>query len=271
MKWLTGIVFCLFLIVQVSVGFAAEIGLAWDSNTEGNMASYRVYQTINSGSYPDTWVREVPHIWDVDTQSVLLQDVPDGTWFWVVTAYNTEGDESGYSNEVTTTVAGPSLDITPPAIPTGFEIDNIQPVAAVIEAESGILVLPMQIVSETPGLVYIQTPVGQSGTASYMFNIDVSGTYKIIAGAQALDDSANSFWVKIDDQEEDIWDLNPTGIPNEFNVWREDEVTKRGIGTFDAPQYDPYTIELVQGTHTITFRGREPETKLNYFYFLQYN
>jgi hypothetical protein len=75
--------------------------------------------------------------------------------------------------------------------------------------------------------------------------------------------------VKINNQEEDIWDLNPEGDPNKFNVWREDEVTKRGTGTYANPQNDAVTIELTTGMHTITFRGRETNSRLDYFYLLK--
>jgi hypothetical protein len=97
--------------------------------------------------------------------------------------------------------------------------------------------------------------------------IEDFGIYKIIARVYAISGDHDSFYFQIDDQPEDIWDLNPTGTPSEFYIWREDEVTKRGIGTYDSPRKNPYTIELTQGTHTITFRGREPEAKLDYFYF----
>jgi len=127
----------------------------------------------------------------------------------------------------------------------------------------------MQIVSdaEASGGAYIQTTQVDSGTAAYTFNIDESGIYKIIASGYALDAAHDSFYVKIDEGEEFVWHLNPSDNPDEFNVWREDEVNNQGTGTWDNPQYDPYNIELTQGTHTITFRGRETNCRLDYFYF----
>ena len=41
----------------------------------------------------------------------------------------------------------------------------------------------------------------------------------------------------------------------------------RGTGTFDAPQFDPLTVQLDAGPHTITFSGREPNAKLADAYF----
>ena len=88
----------------------------------------------------------------------------------------------------------------------------------------------------------------------------------IVAKVYAEDAGSDSFFVSIDNNAEDIWDLNPGKDPTLFHVWREDEVALRGSGTFDNPQYDPYTFKLSKGIHTITFRGREIDTKLDYFY-----
>ena len=111
----------------------------------------------------------------------------------------------------------------------------------------------------------IKTAVADSGTATYDFNVETGGLYEIIARVYAFGPGSDSFFVKIDNEEEDTWDLNPEGLPEDYNIWREDEVTKRGTGTFNNPQHDPYIVELSQGQHTITFRGRESETGLDYF------
>jgi len=64
-----------------------------------------------------------------------------------------------------------------------------------------------------------------------------------------------------------IWDLNTGSNPDEFSVWREDEATNRGSGTYDTPQQDPYTFELSNGVPTIKFRGIETDARLDNFYF----
>ncbi len=145
------------------------------------------------------------------------------------------------------------------------------PPTGTIEAESGSLVSPMQIVSDNAasGGSYIRTNIIDQGTASYNFNIANDSVYKIIARVYVPDGASDSFYFKIDSQAEDTWDLNPLADPNQFNVWREDEITKRGTGTFDAPQYDPYTVNLTAGNHTLTFRGRETNARLDYFYLVK--
>ena len=204
---------------------STQINLTWTASTDDiGVARYTIYRdgvqvdTSPSNSYSDTGLS------------------PSTTYTYTVSAYDAAGNESNQSSSASAT--------TPAAL-------------AVIEAQSGTITSPMQIVSdaEASGGAYIQTVQANSGTAVYAFYIDESGIYKIIARVYAFDAGSDSFYVKIDDGEEFVWHLNPS----QFNVWREDEVTATGD--------DPYTIELTQGTHTITFRGREMNCRLDYFYF----
>ncbi len=138
-----------------------------------------------------------------------------------------------------------------------------------VKADIGSVTAPMQIVSslDAPGGSYIQSTISNSGSAVFNVNIVQPGTYKIEADVYAADNSSDSFAVKIDNGTADIWDLNPSSDPALYNVWRQDEVTTRGTGTFDAPQFDPLTVQLDAGPHTITFSGREPNAKLADAYF----
>ena len=203
---------------------STQINLTWTASTDDiGVAGYTIYRdgvqvdTSPSNSYSDTGLS------------------PSTTYTYTVSAYDAAGNESNQSSSASAT--------TPAAL-------------AVIEAQSGTITSPMQIVSdaEASGGAYIQTVQANSGTAVYAFYIDESGIYKIIARVYAFDAGSDSFYVKIDDGEEFVWHLNPS----QFNVWREDEVTATGD--------DPYTIELTQGTHTIRFRGRETNCRLDYFY-----
>jgi len=79
--------------------------LAWDPNSETNLAGYKVYFGMASGVY------NAPNIIGTET-TYTVNGLGPGTWYFAVTAYNTEGLESGYSNEVSTTIAGAQLSIT---------------------------------------------------------------------------------------------------------------------------------------------------------------
>jgi hypothetical protein len=73
---------------------AAEITLAWDRNSEPDIAGYRVYYGRESRSYTN--------VVDVGNYtSCVIADLEDGkAYYFAATAYNTDGYESGYSNEV---------------------------------------------------------------------------------------------------------------------------------------------------------------------------
>jgi hypothetical protein len=231
---------------------AKDVELAWDRNPETNLAGYKLYyRESTQSSYKAIGAYEGASPVDVGNAiSKWLTRLGDAkSYCFAVTAYTTSGQESGYSNEVCATA-------TPVAAPI-----------AAIEAESGSLASPMRRVSDTAasGGSYIETTQVNAGSATFTFNVDTAGTYKIVARVFAANAGSDSITVNIDNRGDLIWDLNPSGSTSEFNVWREDDVTNRGTGTFDKPQHDPYTLNLTQGSHTITFKGREPYARLDYF------
>jgi hypothetical protein len=95
--FLIGVVFFLFLSL---VGHARgeQVSLAWDANTEPDLGGYRLYYGTASQAYSQ--VIDVGNTTQV-TVSNLNQG---GTYFFVVTAYNLQGAESDYSNEIQNTV-----------------------------------------------------------------------------------------------------------------------------------------------------------------------
>lgn len=99
-----------------------SVTLAWDANTEPDLAGYRVYQGSKSGG-PYTKIADVPVM---PMPEYTITGLADGTWFWVVTAYDTGGLESGYSNEVSKTVN------RPPAAPKNLIIKILQAIAWLI-------------------------------------------------------------------------------------------------------------------------------------------
>ncbi len=96
----------LFLLVPGVVRGASDVSFEWDANTEPDLAGYRLYQSTTSGQYTygvTTAVKTIP----VGTTTATV-DVPvDGVYFWVVTAFDNGGNESGPSNEVTEVLDAP--------------------------------------------------------------------------------------------------------------------------------------------------------------------
>jgi fibronectin type 3 domain-containing protein len=98
--------FLLLIFFASSQGYAMDVTLEWDANTEPDLAGYKVYyKTDLSGApYDGTGATEGNSPTDVGNfTTYTLHGLTDGIdYFFVVTAHDTEGLESDYSNEVTT-------------------------------------------------------------------------------------------------------------------------------------------------------------------------
>lgn len=83
---------------------SVEVILAWDASIEPDLAGYKLYyKTDTSGPpYNGTGATEGDSPIDVGNLTEFsVHSLTDGiTYFFVVTAYDIEGLESGYSNEV---------------------------------------------------------------------------------------------------------------------------------------------------------------------------
>ena len=86
--------------ISVPIAFAGNVTLSWNApttNVDGTpitgLAGYKVYLGTSTGGYSVQI-----DIGNINPYTVTL--LPAGTYYFAVTAYNTSGDESGYSNEV---------------------------------------------------------------------------------------------------------------------------------------------------------------------------
>ncbi len=99
------------MFISVPAYAASNVTFAWDAS-EG-ATGYKVYQSQTSGIYN----KETGKVCDTATLTCTVNNLADGTYYWVATAYDAEGNESDYSNEVTAT-----LDTTSPPAPGSFKI-----------------------------------------------------------------------------------------------------------------------------------------------------
>ncbi|MBZ0156183.1 MAG: fibronectin type III domain-containing protein, partial [Alphaproteobacteria bacterium] len=88
------------LLLAAPDAFSASAALSWDApttNTDGSpltdLAGYKLYYGTSSGSYSQT-------INVGTTSSYTVTGLLGGTYYFAVTAYDSEGNESAYSNEV---------------------------------------------------------------------------------------------------------------------------------------------------------------------------
>jgi hypothetical protein len=104
----------------------------------------------------------------------------------------------------------------------------------------------------------------EAGSVTYALSVTAAGTYKIVAKVYAASDAYDSYYFSIDGAQLDIWDYT---LANN-NAWIEDDLAKRGTGSTDAPQYNPYVFSLSAGNHILMLKGRELEAKVDYFYLV---
>lgn len=144
---------CICLAALMLVGFAlvskadaqtgSKVTFEWDTNDEPDLAGYRLWQTTTSGDYIVDDIANHPPAAEIllsnpafdhtgDTCQFTIENIPDGTYFWVLTAHDDETPEnqSGISNEVTA-----DLDATAPAPPGGLLISAIDKMIASLQLD----------------------------------------------------------------------------------------------------------------------------------------
>ncbi|MBI5588815.1 MAG: PKD domain-containing protein [Deltaproteobacteria bacterium] len=130
LTYITGLTLFLFICLNSSAVFAGTATLSWTApttNADGtaltDLAGYKVYYGTSTGNYTQT----------INVGNVMTYQVASltdgGTYYFSVTAYDTAGNESGYSTEVSKTVAG--SDTTAPVI-SGVYSNNISTTGATV-------------------------------------------------------------------------------------------------------------------------------------------
>ena len=80
----------ILLLIIPFPAYSAEVELTWDPNQESDLAGYRIYYGTASGSHSV--------MLDVGNTTSYTIDLQSGmTYYFVATAYDTSGNESGYS------------------------------------------------------------------------------------------------------------------------------------------------------------------------------
>ena len=98
--------------VIASNAMAAQVTLAWDPNTDSDLAGYRIHYGTVSGSYTvHTDVHKV-------TSYTVTGLTAGQSYYFAATAYDAAGNESGYSNPVSYAIPGNGAP-SAPAVPTG--------------------------------------------------------------------------------------------------------------------------------------------------------
>jgi hypothetical protein len=86
--------------LTLSATVAGTASLTWNANTDSDLAGYKVYQGTSSGTYTAP-VATMPK----GTTSYTVTGLQTGTtYFFIITAYDSAGNESLHSNEVSKSI-----------------------------------------------------------------------------------------------------------------------------------------------------------------------
>jgi hypothetical protein len=230
------------IIFAVNVLAATSVMLEWDANTETDLAGYKIYYGPASGIY--TNVVDVGNLISNRVSGLLL-----GTeYFFAVTAYNTSGVESPFSNEVgykllNGTNAPPTLApisdliLSEDAPERTIIVTGISP-GSLIELQS----LTLTAVSDNPGVIpnpvvqYVTPAITGTLTLAPMPNANGVATITVtVDDGGAIDHLARQSFMVTVEPVNDAPGIDASGIGNQ-------------------------TIQKNQSTPLLPFTVSDPET-----------
>ena len=111
-----GLISLLFVLcaVPLPVADAAHVTLGWDSNSEPDLEGYVIYRNAGSPGPPYDYANTLPEddLSDPLHPKITLTGLNEGQEHYIaLTAYNTEGDESRFSNDVCVEVVDGSVGV----------------------------------------------------------------------------------------------------------------------------------------------------------------
>ena len=103
-------IFIVLACMFFNVVYAGErtLNFTWDQNICQDFAGWHIYQSEESGIYEEVPAFDIPYVSEQDdynaTEAIMSLDGEECIYFFVMTAYDTKGNESIYSNECNVTI-----------------------------------------------------------------------------------------------------------------------------------------------------------------------
>lgn len=177
----------LFLVSDLSTASAETLYLSWNSNTESDLSGYKVYYGTSSSSYTS--------INDLGNSNVaIIQNLNRGVQYhFAVTAYDSSGNESDFSEELVYTFQDVTPTPTPTPTPTATPIPSPTPTPTPVPSASPTPTPTPTLVPTTPtkntdadldGLTFAEEL--EIGTNPFLFDTDGD---EIGDGQEVLDET----------------------------------------------------------------------------------
>ena len=149
--WLTMFVLVSMLVMSAAA-FGATITLTatWDANTETDLAGYRVYRTDGTRAMIGTVLPPAHQYGPFTLRSFPISSA--GILKFVVTAYDTNNNESADSNTATWTY---NLDTIPPGAPKSLKLAMLREMFKPIRDELGVIRFQVHSVELASGEKFI--------------------------------------------------------------------------------------------------------------------
>jgi len=108
---------CVSMFVFTGSAYAQSVKLAWDSSSTASLAGYKVYRSEQSGVFT---LPPISGSSALTAPAFTDSTVQYGrTYYYVVTALNSSGTQSSYSNQVQAVVSAPLTSNAPPTVDVG--------------------------------------------------------------------------------------------------------------------------------------------------------